>query len=92
MKAPSPESQLGICPSAVGDFGVPWPGLHHRGQEEGEPRSHSPLQESLSPTSSAGLPSAELCWGAGSRDRKVPSSDTWDFSVSLSMPGEPRWV
>lgn len=47
-------------------------------------RGQSPL-----PTSSAGLPSAELWGGAGSRDRKVPSSDTWDFSVSLSMPGGP---
>lgn len=44
-------------------------------------------QVSPVPTPSDGLPSAEFCWDSGSRDRKVPSSDTWDFSVSLSMPG-----
>lgn len=88
MKAPFPESQLGVCPSAAGDLRVPWRGTHHRGQRGRErPPSRTPCQESPLPTSLAGLPSAELCWDAGSRDRKVPSSDTWDFSVSLSMPG-----
>lgn len=48
--------------------------------------SLAPHREFPGPTSAAGLSSAELCWGAESRDRRVPSSDTWDFSVSLSMP------
>lgn len=45
------------------------------------------LQASPIPTPSDRLPSTELGWDSGSRDRKVPSSETWDFSVSLSMPG-----
>lgn len=44
-------------------------------------------QASPIPTPSDGLPSTEFDWDSGSRDRKVPSSETWDFSVSLSMPG-----
>ena len=52
--------------------------------------SLAPHREFPGPTSVAGLSSTELCWGAESRDRKVPSSDTWDFSVSLSMPAAGR--
>lgn len=52
--------------------------------------SLAPHREFPGPTSAAGLSSAELCWGAESRDRRVPSSDTWDFSVSLSMPAAGR--
>lgn len=78
---------LGTCPSAAQCSG---PAYTLEAREKGEAQPRHPAPPGVpAPTSEAGLHSAEFCWGAGSRDRKVPSSDTWDFSVSFSMPG--RW-
>lgn len=76
----------GSCPLLQVTPEYPGPAQPQRPGRKGSPNL-TPLQESPPPTSMAGLPSDKLCWDVGSRDRKVPSSDTWDFSVSLSMPG-----
>lgn len=46
----------------------------------------TPLQGSPSLTAEGRLPSGGGCEDSGSSERMVPSSDTCDFSVSLSIP------
>lgn len=46
----------------------------------------TPLQGSPSLKAAGGFPSGDSWEASGSSERMVPSSDTWDFSVSLSIP------
>lgn len=46
----------------------------------------TPLQGSPSFRAAGEFPSGDSWEASGSSERMVPSSDTWDFSVSLSIP------
>lgn len=88
VSSANPDALSTRCPAPCGrgpQGALAWPAFQ-RPRRKGKRPASPPARSSPGPTSVAGLSSAELCWGADSRDRRVPSSDTWDFSVSLSMP------
>lgn len=89
MKAPFPESQLGVCPSAAGDLRVPW----REAREEG--RGHLVAPHARSPHYPPPWLGCHLLSSAGTQALEIarchPLTPGTSLSACQCLEGH-RWV